>query len=85
MIIKIIALGKLKEKFLKDGIEEFEKRLTHYTSLEIIELQPVEIKDKHLITKALDEEAEKILAHIKPLSYVITLEINGKMHQVSAM
>ncbi len=79
MIIKIIALGKLKEKFLKDGIEEFQKRLTPYTSLEIIELQPVEIKDKHLISKALDEEAEKILAHIKPLSYVITLEINGKM------
>lgn len=79
MIIKIIALGKLKEKFLKDGIEEFQKRLTPYTSLEIIELQPVEIKDKHLISKALDEETEKILAHIKPLSYVITLEINGKM------
>ena len=79
MIIKIIALGKLKEKFLKDGIEEFEKRLTPYTSLEIIEFQPVEIKDKHLISKALDEEAEKILTYIKPLSYVITLEINGKM------
>lgn len=78
MIIKVIALGKLKEKFLKDGIEEFQKRLRPYANFEIIELLPVEIKDEHLIAKALDEEAEKILAHIKPLSYVITLEINGK-------
>lgn len=78
MIIKVIALGKLKEKFLKDGIEEFQKRLRPYANFEIIELLPVEIKDEHLIAKALDEEAEKIFAHIKPLSYVITLEINGK-------
>ncbi len=78
MIIKVIALGKLKEKFLKDGIEEFQKRLRPYANFEIIELLPVEIKDEHLIAKALDEEAEKILAHIKPFSYVITLEINGK-------
>ncbi len=78
MIIKIIALGKLKEKFLKDGIDEFQKRLKPYANFEIIELLPVEIKDEHLIAKALDEEAEKILAYIKPFSYVITLEINGK-------
>lgn len=79
MNIKIIALGKLKEKFLKEGIEEFQKRLKSYTSLEIIELQPVEIKDEHLIERALDEEADKILALVKPQSYLITLEIQGKM------
>ena len=79
MIIKIIALGKLKEKFLKDGIDEFQKRLKPYTNFEIIELSPVEIKDGHLIAKALDEEAVKIMAHIKQSSYVITLEIGGKM------
>ena len=45
MKIKIIALGKIKEKFLKDGIDEFMKRLTPYASVEIVELQPVEIKD----------------------------------------
>ena len=78
MKIKIIALGKIKEKFLKDGIDEFLKRLTHYTSIEIIELTPVEIKDENLIQKALEQEAEKILANIKPDSYVITLEILGK-------
>ena len=78
MKIKIVALGKIKEKFLKDGIEEFTKRLTPYTSFEIVELSPVEIKDDNLINKALDQEAEKILSNIKPNSYVITLEIKGK-------
>lgn len=79
MNIKIIALGKIKEKFLKDGIDEFLKRLRPYACTEIIELSPVEIRDENLISRALDEEAEKILAHIKPQSYVITLEIEGKM------
>ena len=78
MKIKIIALGKIKEKFLKDGIDEFMKRLTPYTSIEVIELSPVEIKDENLTQKALEQEAEKILANIKPNSYVITLEILGK-------
>ena len=78
MNIKIIALGKIKEKFLKDGIDEFLKRLTPYASVEIVELTPVEIKDENLISRALDEEAEKILSHIKPQAYVITLEIEGK-------
>ena len=79
MNIKVIALGKLKEKFQKEGIDEFQKRLTPYASFEIIELTPVEIKDENLVQKALDEEAQKILSYVKPQSYVITLEINGKM------
>lgn len=78
MKIKIIALGKIKEKFLKDGIDEFLKRLTPYATVEVIELSPVEIKDENLIQKALEQEGEKILANIKPNSYVITLEILGK-------
>ena len=78
MKIKIIALGKIKEKFLKDGIEEFLKRLTPYTSLEIVELNPIEIKDENLTNKILKEEGEKILSLIKEDSYVITLEILGK-------
>lgn len=79
MKIKIIALGKIKEKFLKDGIDEFLKRLTPYANVEIVELAPVEIRDENLIEKALDAEGEKILACIKPQTYVITLEIQGKM------
>ena len=77
MKIKIIALGKIKEKFLKDGIGEFLKRLTPYASVEIVELNPIEIKDENLTEKILEQEGEKILAQIKQNSYVITLEIGG--------
>ena len=77
MKIRIIALGKIKEKFLKDGIDEFLKRLVPYANLEIIELEPIEIKDENLKERVLTQEGEKILAHVKPQSYVITLEIKG--------
>ena len=70
MKIKIIALGKKKEKFLK--------RLTPYASVDIIELLPIEIRDENLIQKALEQEGERILANIKNDSFLITLEILGK-------
>lgn len=78
MKIKVIALGKIKEKFLKDGIDEFLKRLTPYSSVEVVELSPIEIKDENLVSKTLEQEGLKILENIKPNSYVITLEIQGK-------
>lgn len=78
MKIKIIALGKIKEKFLKDGIDEFLKRLTSYATVSILELSPIEIKDENLTEKILLEEGEKILSNIKPLDFVITMEIKGK-------
>lgn len=78
MKIKIIALGKIKDKFLKDGIDELKKRLTPYTTFEIVEIQPIEIKDTNLTTKILDQEGEKILSLIKPTDYVFTMEIKGK-------
>ena len=76
--IKIIALGKIKEKFLKEGINEFLKRLTPYASVSILELNPIEIKDENLTAKILLDEGEKILSNIKPQDYVITMEIKGK-------
>jgi len=79
MKIKIIALGKIKEKFLKEGIDEFLKRLTPYASVEVVEISPIEIKDENLTAKILEQEGEKILAQIKPNSYVITMEIGGLM------
>ena len=78
MKIRIIALGKIKESFLKEGVNEFLKRLTPYCPVEVIELTPIEIKDENLTSKVLDEEGVNILSHIKPDSYVITLEILGK-------
>lgn len=77
MKIKIIALGKIKEKFLKEGIDEFLKRLTPYATIEVVEINPIEIKDENLTDKVLEQEGEKILSLIKTNSYVITLEING--------
>ncbi len=79
MKIKIIALGKIKENFLKEGISEFLKRLAPYCSLDIIELTPIEIKDENLVTKVLEDEGKNILSQIRPDSFVITLEIQGKL------
>ena len=78
MKIKIIALGKIKEKYLKSGIDEFLKRLTPYASVSVVELNPIEIKDENLKDKILIEEGEKSLSNIKPLDFVITMEIEGK-------
>ncbi|MBQ6515984.1 23S rRNA (pseudouridine(1915)-N(3))-methyltransferase RlmH [bacterium] len=78
MNIKILAFGKIKEDFLKQGINEFLKRLTPYTGMEIVELTPIEVKDDALIEKVLNDEAEKALSLIKPSDYVVTMEIEGK-------
>ena len=54
------------------------KRLTPYTSVSILELNPIEIKDENLTAKILLDEGEKILSNIKSQDYVITMEIKGK-------
>lgn len=74
-MIKIITVGSIKEKYLKDAIEEYQKRLKKYTDLEI-----VEIKDEGLLPakQAMAKEAEKINKHINEKEYIITLEIEGK-------
>lgn len=78
MRIKIIALGKIKEKYLKIGIDEFLKRLTPFAQINVCEINPIEIKDINLKDKILLQEGEKILSEIKPTDFVITLEIKGK-------
>ncbi len=74
-MIKIITVGSIKEKYLKDAIEEYTKRLSKYTNLEVIE-----VKDEGLVEKqkTLILEEEKILKHINDRDYIITLEIEGK-------
>lgn len=74
-MIKIIAIGSIKEKYLKDAISEYQKRLQKYTNLEIIELKDESFDD---IEKTLEKEAEKIKKHISERDYLITLEIEGK-------
>ncbi len=78
MNIKIIAVGKIREQGFKLAIEEFTKRLGAYCSFNIVEIPAQLIKDDALAEKYMEEEAQKILAIIKPNSYVITMEIEGK-------
>ena len=74
-MIKIITIGSIKEQYLRDAIEEYKKRISRYTNLEIIEL-----KDEGLVEKdkSINLEAEKIEKYIDPKDYIITLEIEGK-------
>ena len=70
-MIKIICVGKIKEKFFKDAIEEYVKRLSKYTKLEIIEV-PDESTGN-----ILEKEKEHIMKYINDKDYIITLEIEG--------
>lgn len=70
--MKIICVGKIKEEFFVDAIEEYSKRISKYTKLEIIQ-----ISDEANESVALKKEGEKILSKIKDNDYVVTLEIEG--------
>lgn len=77
----IITLGKLKEKYLCDAVKEYSKRLSAYTKLEIIEIEPQRLSDKpgqSEIENALMKEAEIIIKKIPQNSEVISLCIEGK-------
>lgn len=88
MKIDIICVGKIKEKFYRDALDEYKKRLSKYCNLNVIEVQDEKTPDK---TSAIEEaeikrkEGEKILKYLGGTgkgsdgkAYVITLEINGK-------
>lgn len=74
-MIKIICVGKLKEKYFVDAIDEYKKRISKYTKLEIIEVNDSNIDDGAL---ALKKEKDLILKNINDKDFVITLEIEGK-------
>ena len=81
MNIQIICIGKLKEKYWTEAIQEYAKRLSRFCALEIIELKEARLPDKaSAAEEALvkQEEGREILKAIKPGTYVITLEILGK-------
>lgn len=69
--MKIICVGKIKEKFFKDAVDEYLKRLSKYTKLDLIEVDDISNGD------ILKSESELILKHINDKDYVITLEIEG--------
>ena len=81
MKITLITVGKIKEKYLKDGIAEYSKRLSRYCKLEIIEVADEKTPDQASETveeQIRDKEGERILKYLKDDMYVITLEIDGK-------
>ena len=75
-MIKIICVGKIKEKYFTDAINEYKKRISKYTKLDIIEVQDFDNPNKQIV---LDKEKELILKNINPKDYIITLEIEGNM------
>lgn len=81
MNINIIAIGDIKEKYLKDAIKEYQKRIKAYSNITIHEIpeerlssNPSELE----ILQAIDKEGEKILAKVNPRSYIFALCIEGK-------
>lgn len=82
MNISIITVGKLKEKYLKQGIEEYLKRLSSYAKMDMIEVSdekaPEELSETEMI-QVKRKEGERILSKISSDTYVIALAIEGKM------
>lgn len=80
MKIKIFAIGKIKEQYLKEGINEYIKRISPYSSIEIIEVADSKVKDnpnQSDIEKAKDEEGQRVLKLLKN-EYLIGLDLNKK-------
>ncbi len=82
MKITVITVGKIKEKYLKDAIVEYSKRLSRYCKLEIIEVADEKTPDQ--AGEAVEEsirakEGDRIRKHIREDMYVITLEIAGRL------
>lgn len=74
-MIKIICVGKIKEKFFQEAIKEYTKRLSKYTKLEIIEVEDMKGDNPQVI---MNKEKDLILKKISDKDYIITLEIEGK-------
>mgnify|MGYP004486411207 FL=1 len=81
MKIKIVTVGKLKEKYLKDGIAEYSKRISRFATIEIIELADEKTPDRASDSenqKILELEGNRILSKIGDREFVVVLAIEGK-------
>ena len=74
-MIRIVAVGKIKETFFTQAVEEYSKRLSGYYKLQI-----VEVADEKCDDKTIEKEADKILKVLKDTDYVIALAIQGKKY-----
>ena len=79
--INIICTGKIKEKYLKDAIDEYSKRLSKFCKLNILELPDKKIPDKSnpsIENEIKNIESENVINHLKKDTYVICLDLKGK-------
>lgn len=76
MKLQIVCAGKIKEKWLVDGIAEYTKRLSRYTSVEFVEV--ADAPDTLPVKTALEQEGERMLQRIRPNAYVIVMDLHGK-------
>ncbi|MEK5639855.1 MULTISPECIES: 23S rRNA (pseudouridine(1915)-N(3))-methyltransferase RlmH [Paenibacillus] len=82
MLIQIIGVGKLKEKYLVQGIQEYAKRLTPYIKFQMVEVADEKAPDtlsEAEVSIVKEREGERILAHIKESAHVIALAIGGQL------
>ena len=82
MKITVLTVGKIKEKFFRDAIDEYSKRLSRYCKLEILQVADEKTPDgasEALEQQIKEKEGERILSNIKDGSFVIALAIEGKM------
>lgn len=82
MLIQIIGVGKLKEKYLVQGIQEYAKRLTPYIKLQVIEVADEKAPDtlsEAEVSIVKEREGERILAQVKESAHVIALAIGGQL------
>lgn len=80
--IDLIVLGKIKEKYLNEAIDEYKKRISRFATLNIVELKDRDKSEKLSdaeLDKIIDEESEDIVSKLDETSFVITLEIKGKL------
>jgi len=82
MLIQIIGVGKLKEKYLMQGIQEYAKRLTPYIKFQVIEVADEKAPDtlsEAEVSIVKEREGERILAQVKESAHVIALAIGGQL------
>ena len=81
LTINIVCIGKIKEKFFKDAIDEYSKRLSKYCKLNIVELPDEKIPEKintNIENDIKSKECTNMINHIKKDSYIICLDLTGK-------
>lgn len=78
MKIKIVSVGSIKEKFLKDAISEYLKRLTRFAKIEIIEVDETKIQNKSE-EQVKKEEGERLLKRIRQDEFVFLLDLKGEL------